>query len=48
MQKNRNHEPAKSRLAEIKIADVCNRTAISIIVLWIVWVSTSLLIYFMR
>jgi len=48
MKKNWNHEPAKTRLAEIKMADVCNRTVIGIIVLWVVWVSTSLLIYFMR
>jgi len=48
MDKNRFHEIGKSRLEQIKLTYVCNRTVTSIFVLWIVWVSASLLIYFMR
>jgi hypothetical protein len=48
MEKNRIHEREKSLLAEIKMTDVCNRTVIGVFVLWVVWVSTSLLIFLMR
>ena len=48
MKENRMHELAKNRMSEIKMADICNSAVIGIFALWAVWVSTSLLIYFMK
>jgi len=48
MERNRMHELGKSRVAQIKMTDVCNSTVIGIIALWVVWVSTSLLIHFIQ
>ncbi len=48
MREKRMHELAKSRLTEIKMADIFNGTVIGIIALWAVWVSTSLLIHFIK
>ena len=44
MSKNIKIELGKSRVSQIKMADVCNSTVIGIFALWVVWVSTSLLI----
>jgi hypothetical protein len=48
MKRSRMHELGKSRVAQIKMADVCNSTVIGIIAMWVVWVSTSLLIRFLQ
>lgn len=46
MKEKRMHELAKSRVAQIKMADIFNGAVIGIFALWAVWVSTSLLIRF--
>jgi len=48
MKENRMHELGKSRVLEIKMADICNSAVIGTVALWAVWVSTSLLIHFMK
>jgi len=48
MKENRMHELGKSRVSEIKMADICNSAVIGTFALWVVWVSTSLLIHFMK
>jgi len=48
MKNDRIDELGKNRYAQVKIADVCNRTVIGAFVLWIMWISTSLLIRFMQ
>lgn len=48
MDKNRMYELGKSRVAQIKTTDVCNRVIIGILTLWAVWASTSVLIDFIR
>lgn len=48
MEKNKIHELGKNRVSQIRMADVCNSTVIGILALWVVWVSTSLLIRFMQ
>jgi len=48
MNKNRMQEVGKSRVAQVIMADVCNGTVIGIIALWVIWVSTSVLIHFAR
>ena len=48
MKRNRKHEFGKSRVAQITKEEVCNSTVIGIIALWVVWVSTSLLIRFLQ
>ena len=48
MKENRIHELNKKRAAEISMSDICNGTVLGIFALWVVWVSTSLLIHFVR
>lgn len=48
MEKSRMRELGKSRVAQIKMADVCNCTVIGIVAIWGVWISTSLLIRFIQ
>lgn len=48
MDEDRRHELAKARVAQIKMADICNSTVIGILALWLVWVATSVLIRFAR
>jgi len=48
MNKNRMHELGKNRFAQVKMEDICNRTVIGIVALWVIWVSTSVLIHFAR
>lgn len=48
MNENRMHELGKNRVAEIKMADIFNSAVIGTFALWLVWVSTSLLIYFTK
>jgi hypothetical protein len=48
MEENRMIELGKNRLSEIKMADICNSAVAGIFALWVVWVSTSLLIHFMK
>jgi hypothetical protein len=48
MNEDRIHELAKDRVAQIKMADICNSAVIGIIALWLVWVATSVLIRFVR
>ena len=45
---NRIHELGKSRVAKIKMSDICNSAVLGIFALWVVWVSTSLLIHIFR
>ena len=48
MNENIMHEMAKNRMSKIKMADICNSVVIGIFALWAVWVSTSMLIHFMK
>ena len=48
MKENRMHELGKSRVSEIKMTDIWNSAVIGIFALWVVWVSTSMLIHFMK
>jgi len=48
MKENRMHELGKKRVAEIRMVDVCNSAVIGTFALWMVWVSTTLLIHFMK
>lgn len=48
MDKDKMQELAKNRVAQIKMADICNSTVIGIFVLWLVWVATSVLIRVVR
>ncbi len=46
MKENRMHELGKQRVLEINPVDICNRAVIGTFALWLVWISTSLLIRF--
>ena len=48
MKTERMRELERSRSEQIGIADICNSTVIGIFALWVIWVSTSLLIHFFR
>ena len=48
MKESRMHEFGKQRVLEINPVDICNRAAIGTFVLWLIWISTSLLIHFMK
>ena len=48
MARDRMHELAKNRVTQIKMSDICNSTVIGIFAVWVIWVSTSLLIRFIR
>ncbi|MDX1776273.1 MAG: hypothetical protein R3297_06800 [Desulfobulbales bacterium] len=48
MKRIRKHEIGKSRVTQITREDVGTCTVIGIIALWVVWVSTSLLIHFFK
>ena len=48
MKKTRIRELGKDRLTQIKMADICNSMVIGVFALWVIWVSTSLLIHFSR
>ena len=41
-------ELGKKRVLEINLVDICNSAVIGIFALWMVWVSTSVLIHFMK
>ena len=41
-------ELGKARNEQITLANICNSTVIGIFALWIIWVSTSLLIHIAR
>ena len=48
MKNNRLYELGKSRVSEINKADILNSTVLGIFALWAVWLSTSLIIHFVR
>ena len=48
MKNERMQELGKERYAQITMANICNSTVIGIVALWIIWVSTSLLIHIVR
>jgi len=48
MNENRIKELSKNRYEQINMADICNSAVIGIFALWVIWVSTSLLIHFIR
>jgi hypothetical protein len=48
MNENRIQELSKNRYEQITMADICNSAVIGIFALWVIWVSTSLLIHFIR
>lgn len=48
MKENRMQELGKKRVMEIRMSDICNSAVIGILALWLVWVSTSLLIHFIQ
>jgi hypothetical protein len=41
-------EQGKARAAEIKMIEVFNSTVVGIVTLWLVWVSSSLLIHIFK
>jgi len=46
MKDYRKEELGKTRHHQLRMADVCNGTVIGILALWMIWVSTSMLIHF--
>ncbi len=48
MKKKRRHELGKDRVAQTKMTDICNGSVLGILAIWVVWLSTSLLIRFMQ
>jgi len=48
MKNNRMHELGKSRVANIRMSEICNSTVMGILALWSFWISTSLLIRFIQ
>jgi hypothetical protein len=48
MNENRIQELSKNRDEQINMAEICNSAVIGIFALWVIWVSTSLLIHFIR
>ncbi len=45
MKDYRKEEIGKTRHHQLRMADVCNGTVIGIVALWMIWVSTSVLIH---
>ena len=45
MKNERIRELGKDRYAQITMANLCNSAVIGVFALWIIWVSTSLLIH---
>jgi len=48
MGKNRMHELGKSRVVQIRPAEVCISFIIGVITVWGIWISSSLLIRFIQ
>jgi hypothetical protein len=48
MKKSRMHELAKSRVAQIRMMEVCNFTVIGGLTVWLLWMASSMLIRFVR
>jgi len=48
MRSQKLRELERNRSEQINIADICNSAVIGIFALWVIWVSTSLLIHFIR
>jgi hypothetical protein len=48
MKKNRMHELGKSRVVQIRPADVCISSLLGLFAVWGIWISSSLLISFIR
>jgi len=48
MKNERIRELGKERYEQITMVNICNSTVIGIFALWIIWVSTSLLIHIAR
>lgn len=48
MYKQRKLELGKSRAAQIRMADVCSGILIGTLAVWIIWLSSSLLLRFIR
>jgi hypothetical protein len=48
MKRKRMQELGKNRVTQIKMADICNSTVVGILAIWVVWLSSSLLIRFMQ
>jgi hypothetical protein len=46
MKDYRKNEIGKKRHGQLKMSDVCNGTVIGLASLWMIWVSTSVLIHF--
>ena len=48
MKTERMRELERNHSEQINVADICNSAVIGIFALWVIWVSTSLLIHFVR
>jgi len=48
MKENKMHEIGKNRHAQVKMSDICNSAVIGIFALWMIWISTSVLIHFTK
>ena len=48
MKTEKMRELERNRTEQINMADICNSAVIGIFALWVIWVSTSLLIHFFR
>ena len=48
MKENKMYELGKNRVSEIKMGDICNSAVLGTFALWLVWVSTSVLIHFTK
>lgn len=48
MKKERMVELGKKRYGQVSVAEICTGTIMGFFSLWVIWVSTSMLIHFMK